>query len=205
MMYLETIQYHKNNNVTELEIDKDISTIIGILSEDEIKLLSEQALCTLLHSYNRIGGEIDTFESYVQKDEKVMREEVTRANKELNSFRNYKGQEMSLDISNLCKNDIKNLKYEQRQIILYKFYWNTKNNQRCTYGNDNKCMGEEIDKIVRDSVLKRASIRSKNKKCKMNSQLENVMVRKLVIVEPMALQPLSLVTVPPTARSIKLI
>jgi len=31
LMYLETIHYHKNNNVTELEIDKDISTIIGIL------------------------------------------------------------------------------------------------------------------------------------------------------------------------------
>ena len=60
------------------------------------------------------------------------------------------------------------MKYEQRQIILYNFYWNTKNNQRFTYGNDNKRMGEEIDKIVRDSVLKRASLRSN----KQNMQTE---------------------------------
>ena len=39
-LYLETIQYHKDNNVTELEIDKDILYIIGILSEDDIKILS---------------------------------------------------------------------------------------------------------------------------------------------------------------------
>lgn len=75
-------------------------------------------------------------------------------------FRNYKGHERELNIGNLCKSDIKNLKYEQRQIILYKVYWNTKNKHRNTYGSDNKKMGEEIDNIVRDSVLKRTSIRS---------------------------------------------
>ena len=100
------------------------------------------------------------FESYVQQDENVMRVEVARPNKELNLFRNYKGHEREFNIGNLCKSDIKNLKYEQRQIILYKVYWNTKNKHRNTYGSDNKKMGEEIDNIVRDSVLKRTSIRS---------------------------------------------
>ena len=57
------IKFHKENNVTELEIDKDMMSIIGILTESDIALLTKQALCTMLQSYKRLGGENASFEN----------------------------------------------------------------------------------------------------------------------------------------------
>ena len=61
--YLDMIKFHKENNVTELEIDKDVMSIIGILTESDIALLTKQALCTMLQSYKRLGGENASFEN----------------------------------------------------------------------------------------------------------------------------------------------
>ena len=48
-MFLNTSQYHKDRTTMESEdMDRDMTTIIGILRHDELDMISHQAVCFLL-------------------------------------------------------------------------------------------------------------------------------------------------------------
>ena len=163
-MFVNTIQYHKDNDVTEFEMDKDLTSIIGALNEKEIELLSPQASCTLLRSYNRLGGDDRSFYHYAEWDTDKLRETLRECNRTINEFQNYKGKSVDLDIKNLTKKDIKILSFEQCQMMLFRHYRDSDSNFRNTFGQNKKILGEELEKIIKKHATKKTVKKTKQDK-----------------------------------------
>ena len=152
-MYIDTISYHKMHNVIEFVIDKDMCSLIGVLPSENIDKLSQQALCTMLRSYDRLEGDTHTFEYYVECNIENLRDKLQLANKSINEFRNYRGRTVALNMNGMNKQDVKGLSLEQKQVILYNHYRDSDCEFRNTFGNNNKNLGDEIERIIRQRAV----------------------------------------------------
>ena len=175
-------------------MDKDLTSIIGALTEQEIELLSPQASCTLLRSYNRLGRDDRSFYHYAAWDITKHRETLRVHNRTINEFRNYKVKSIELDIKNLTKKDIKILSFEQCQMMLFRHYRNSDSNFRNTFGQDKQVLGEEIENIIKKHTTKKAvkktkkdkstSTTGKNQKATPEASNTNRKVRSTDIARP---------------------
>ena len=147
-----------------------------------LRCFTPQALCTLLRSYNRLGGDDKPFEYYCSSDIEDLRLGITEANEAINEFHTHKGENTVLDIANLSKRDVKNLPIEQRQMILFKYYRDRDNSFRNTFGQNNQDLRKEIEKILKNQsklkslqkskTVKKTTLQSKTVKSKNNDKIK---------------------------------
>ena len=152
-MFINTIQYHKDNLSTDSEdFDRDITSIIGIMSADEIEMISEQAVCFLLRCYHRLGGDNFPLEHFSTRDIMSNRSELNEIRQNVNQMRTHKGVMTNITLSNLTKRSLHFVSKETGQIILHNHYRNTTNHFRNTFGHSTKEILDELKRLVKANL-----------------------------------------------------
>ena len=84
-IFLNTIQYHKDNLTTDSEdMDRDITSIIGILRECEIEMISDQAICFLLRCYHILGDNDFPIEHFTTRNAQLNRSGLSKIHQNVN-------------------------------------------------------------------------------------------------------------------------
>ena len=149
-MFLNTIQYHKDHSSIDSEdMDRDMTSIIGILRPDEIEMISRQAICFLLQCYTRLGGNSFPISHFYNMDPATSRQEILKIHDDVNCIRTHKGLITDMSIHKLSKRSLKFVSKESGQIILHNHYRNSDNKFRNTYGHSKADVVAELKKLLK--------------------------------------------------------
>ena len=165
-MFLNTMQYHKDNACTDETIDQDLLTIVGILSEQEIQMISDASVHLLLRSAYRKEGNDFPIEHFRQQDIQALRSELVVKNKYINDFRTVSGRSIQLGLNGMSKRDVEFVSKECGQVILYRYYKDTDNSFRNTFGQDSKNVTAELKRLVRETIKHQTKNKTSTKKKK---------------------------------------
>ena len=117
-MFLNTVQFHKDNNTMDSEdMDRDLMSIIGIMTKDAVDMISINALCFLLRSFDRLAGDIFELSHYHQRDDDNLRKEFHKAHTCMTEFRTQSGKIVPPHIQNLGKRDLRFINKQFGQIF----------------------------------------------------------------------------------------
>lgn len=106
-LFLNTMQYHRDNFSQDSEdMGRDITSIIGILRDEELEMISRQALCFLLQCYNRLGGDDHPIAHFLSMDPSATLQELKKIHSEVNTLRTHKGVITDMTIPNLSKRSL---------------------------------------------------------------------------------------------------
>lgn len=169
-MFLNTLQFHKDNLSSDEIIDRDLLTIIGILEEDEIQMISDAAVHMLLRSTYIFAGDIFPIEYFARQDISSLRSELVEKNKYFNEFCTVTGKVIPLGLQGMSKRDVEFVSKECGQIILYRTYKDTYNSFRNTFGQDHKKVTAELKRLVRETIKTQVKASTKSTKKKTKKQ-----------------------------------
>ena len=169
-MFINTLQYQRDHpQLSEDDIHRDIMTILGLLTKDEIDCVSTKALQLLHRSSEWLAGDVRAPKYYEHLNEDTLRSAVLTKNDEVNMYRPLSGSPIPVGVEGLSRRDIKHMPKEVCQMILYRYYKNTDNPFKNTFGQNVTKLRTEIKQLVKHHIKKSAKPKSTKTNQKKNA------------------------------------
>lgn len=145
--YMDVLDYHRNNELSDDETDCDIISVIGLLQVADVDKLQQQALVGLIKSLYRFQGEKYTDQEILSRRQGDLRQILRDEIADLNTF-NDNRTNVILHFDNVTDENLPNLGKYHLQMLLCRIHLDSDNPFSRPFGHNIESLRSEVSRLI---------------------------------------------------------